>query len=231
MASRTSAEVTTYGFDPGADFTAGRTDSAGSDGMRFELITPAGRQEIGIPTLGRMAVHNALAAAAVGEAAGLSLDEIASGLGRGWGAPHRAQLIRAGGLTIVDDSYNASPASVLAALELLGGLPGRRIAVLGEMLELGEAHEHGHRSVGEGAAATVDRLIVVGDGAAAIVDGARAAGLDEGQIARVPDREAALDAVLVTHRPGDVVLIKASRGIELDRLVDDLVITLGGRTS
>ena len=226
MASRTAARVITYGFDPSADVTALDIDSAGTEGMRFELVTPGGRRPITLPALGRMAVHNALAAATVGQAAGLTLDEIATGLERGWAAPHRAQLVRAGGLTIVDDSYNASPASVIAALELLAGLPGRRIAVLGEMLELGDCHEEGHRSVGVAAAATVDHLIVVGAGAEGIAAGARDAGL--AALTAVPDRAAALDAILAHHRPGDVVLVKASRGIELDRLVDDLALAVGG---
>jgi UDP-N-acetylmuramoyl-tripeptide--D-alanyl-D-alanine ligase len=227
MASRTVARVTTYGFDPAADVTADAIETAGTDGMRFELVTPDGRSAVVVPTLGRMAVHNALAATAVGLASGLTLDEITGGLVRGWAAPHRAQLVRAGGVTIVDDSYNASPASVTAALELLAGLPGRRIAVLGEMLELGDGHDEGHRAVGEAAAATVDRLIVVGDGAAQIAAGARDAGL--AQVTAVADRGRALEAVLVDHQPGDVVLVKASRGIELDLLVDDLVLALGGR--
>jgi UDP-N-acetylmuramoyl-tripeptide--D-alanyl-D-alanine ligase len=229
MASRTAARITTYGFDQGADITAAGIESAGADGMHFELSARSGRRDVTIPTLGRMAVHNALAAAAVGEAAGLTLDEIAAGLERGWAAPHRAELIRAGGLTIVDDSYNASPASVIAALELLAGLPGRRIAVLGEMLELGEGHAVGHRRVGEAAAAIADRLIVVGEGAAAIAEGALAGGLEPEQVVSAPDRDAALEAVLAAHRVGDVVLVKASRGIELDKLVDDLAVALGGK--
>ena len=227
MDARTTARPLTYGFDPTADVTAEAVESAGPEGMRFQLETPAGRRDVVVPTLGRMAVHNALAAAAVGLASGLTLDEIATGLGHGWAAPHRAQLVRAGDVTIVDDSYNASPGSVTAALELIAGLPGRRIAVLGEMLELGDSHDAGHRAVGEAAAATVDRLIVVGEGAQAIAAGARAAGLEA--VTAVADRAAAMEAVLAGRRAGDVVLVKASRGIELDKLVDDLVQALGGR--
>ena len=100
-----------------------------------------------------------------------------------------------GGVTVVDDTYNASPRSVVAALDLLAGLPGRRGAVLGEMLELGEASEEGHRVVGEAAARTVDWLVVVGPVPRAIAEGAAAAGLAERDIVRVPDAEAALDAL------------------------------------
>jgi UDP-N-acetylmuramoyl-tripeptide--D-alanyl-D-alanine ligase len=169
-----------------------------------------------------LSVHNALAGAAVGGAAGLSLDDIVAGLAAGWSAPHRVQLVRLGGVTIVDDSYNASPRSVVAALDLLAGLPGRRAAVLGEMLELGEAADEGHRAVGEAAARTVDWLVVVGDGAAGIAEGAQAAGLAPARIVRVRDAESALEAIPPRLRDGDVVLVKASRGIGLDRLVDGL---------
>ncbi|HEY0444292.1 MAG TPA: UDP-N-acetylmuramoyl-tripeptide--D-alanyl-D-alanine ligase [Candidatus Limnocylindrales bacterium] len=228
MGHRTSARSVTYGFAADADVAAEGVASAGVDGMRFVLRTAAGRRAIEVPTLGRLAVHNALAGAAVGLAAGLSLDDIAAGLARGWAAPHRAQLVRAGGATIVDDSYNASPASVLAALELVAGLPGRKVAVLGEMLELGEGHESGHRSTGEEAARVVELLIVVGRGAAAIAAGAREAGLAADRVIEVPDRDAARDALRPRVRDGDVILVKASRGVELDLLVDALRTDLGG---
>jgi UDP-N-acetylmuramoyl-tripeptide--D-alanyl-D-alanine ligase len=222
MASRTAAPSLTYGFADDADVRAEDVRSAGTDGMRFVLRTRDGRVPVAIPNLGRLAVHNALAGAATGLAAGLSLDEIAAGLARGWSAPHRTELVQAGGVTIVDDSYNASPGSVTAALDLLGGLPGRRIAVLGEMLELGESHETGHRAVGEAAANIADLLVVVGAGAAGIADGAVAAGLAPTKIIRIADRDAALEALRPRLRDGDVVLVKASRGIELDLLVDAL---------
>jgi UDP-N-acetylmuramoyl-tripeptide--D-alanyl-D-alanine ligase len=111
---------------------------------------------------------------------------------------------------------------VAAALELLAGLPGRRVAVLGEMLELGERHEAGHRGVGEAAAGVAELLVVVGDGAAGIADGARQAGLPSDRIVLVADREAALDQLRDRLRDGDVVLVKASRGVGLDVLVDRL---------
>jgi UDP-N-acetylmuramoyl-tripeptide--D-alanyl-D-alanine ligase len=129
-------------------------------------------------------------------------------------------------VTIVDDAYNGSPASVEAALELLAGLPGRRFAVLGEMLELGAEDEEGHERVGAAAAAVVDRLVVVGDGAAGIDRGARKAGIPPDRSEIVADRSAALDRLLELLRPGDVVLVKASRGIALELLVEDLRVAL-----
>jgi UDP-N-acetylmuramoyl-tripeptide--D-alanyl-D-alanine ligase len=222
MASRTRARAMTYGFAADADVRAEDVASRGADGMIFRLVAAGVDREVAIPSLGRLAVHNALAAAAVGLAAGIPGDTIVAGLAAGWSAPHRGELIRAGGVTIVDDSYNASPGSVAAALELLSGMPGRRIAVLGEMLELGGEAEAGHLRVGEGAADLADRLLAIGEGAAPIAAGARQAGMRDEDIATVGDRAAALELLLTDLRPGDVVLIKASRGIGLDQLVDEL---------
>jgi UDP-N-acetylmuramoyl-tripeptide--D-alanyl-D-alanine ligase len=235
MAARTAARPLTYGFDEHADIRADEIRSAGFDGMRFVLqATVAGRavrQRVAIPGLGRLSIHNALAGAAVGLATGIDPAAVAAGLAQGWSAPHRATLRRAGDVRIVDDSYNASPGSVTAALDLLAGLPGRRVAVLGEMLELGSASDEGHATVGSAAAATVDLLVVVGAGAAGIAEGAGTAGLDPARILRVDDRDAALDALRSRLRPGDVVLVKASRGVALDVLVDDLATELGERPS
>jgi UDP-N-acetylmuramoyl-tripeptide--D-alanyl-D-alanine ligase len=228
MAGRTVARTASYGFAEDADVRAEEVESAGLAGMRFVLRAAGERRPVTIPTLGRLAVHNGLAAAAVGIAAGLDLDAIVEGLAQGWSAPHRGQVVRAGGVTIVDDSYNASPGSVRAALDLLGGLPGRRVAVLGEMLELGDGHIAGHLDVGEAAAGVVDLLVVVGDEALAIADGARDAGLDPAKVLLVHDRDAALDALRPRLRDGDVVLVKASRGIALDLLVDALRAEFGG---
>jgi UDP-N-acetylmuramoyl-tripeptide--D-alanyl-D-alanine ligase len=227
MAARTDARVVTYGFAADAGVRAEDVESAGLDGMRFTLIAGGDRRPAAIPALGRLAVHNALAAAAVGLAAGLGVQDVVAALARGWSAPHRGAIIRAGGVTIVDDSYNAAPASVEAALELLAGIPGRRIAVLGEMLELGDGHESGHERAGAAAAAVVDRLVVVGTRADGIARGAAAAGLPADRIARVDDPAEALEHLGDLLVSGDVVLVKASRGIALDVLVDDLAATLG----
>jgi UDP-N-acetylmuramoyl-tripeptide--D-alanyl-D-alanine ligase len=231
MWRRTRARVVRYGFWRDAEVRAIDVETAGLDGMRFTLS--AGDQvRVRIPTLGKLSVHNATAAAAVGLAAGLGLHEIAVGLERGWSVPHRVQVVRAGDVTIVDDSYNASVGSMEAALDVLRDLPGRRIAVLGEMLELGETHEAGHRAVGGEAARAVDILVVVdglpGGGAAGIAESATLR--DATTVLPVADRDEARDKVLEIVRPGDVVLVKASRGIELDKLVDDLVNALGGRS-
>jgi len=232
MASRTAARSIFYGFAQDADIRAEDVAAAGFEGMRFRLVTPEGERHVSIPALGRLAVHNALAAAAAGLAAGMTLDEIVPGLGAASTAPHRSVVIRVGGVAIVDDAYNASPGSMRAALDLLAGLPGRRIAVLGEMRELGAEHATGHREVGAAAAATVELLVVVGGGpggpAEEIANGARDAGLPRERVLAVADPAAAVEAMRDQLAPGDVVLVKASRGVELERVVDGFVATLGG---
>jgi UDP-N-acetylmuramoyl-tripeptide--D-alanyl-D-alanine ligase len=227
MASRTSARVVTYGFAADAAVRAEQVESAGTEGMRFSLVAHGVHRSVAIPALGRLAVHNALAAAAVGLASGIAPERVAAGLARGWSAPHRAALVRAGGVTIVDDSYNASPGSVIAALDLLAGMPGRRVAVLGEMLELGDGADSGHERVGVAAAGIAELLVVVGAGAAGIARGARGADLVAERVIEVRDRAEALAALEERLQPGDVVLVKASRGIELDLLVDALVESRG----
>ncbi len=235
---RTAARIVTYGFGDDADVRAERVASAGFQGMRFELRLPGSdarahreRTTVHVPTLGRLSVHNALAAAAVGHVAGLSTESITTALAAGWSAPHRATVVPAGGIAIVDDSYNASPGSVIAALELMAGLPGRHAAILGEMLELGSAAADGHRLVGEAAATSLDLLIVVdgrpGGHAAGIAEGALEAGIAPDRVIRVGDREEARREAVARLRPGDAVLVKASRGVELDVLVDELAADLG----
>ena len=231
MARRTRARVMTYGF-AAADVRAIDVESLGFEGMRFRLVAPGGERLVETSGLGRMAVHNALAAAAVGVAAGMTVDEIAPGLREPSAAPHRSRIVRAGGVAIVDDAYNASPGSMLSALELLSGLPGRHVAILGEMRELGDGHDAGHREVGEAAGRLLDLLVVVGGAvggpAERMVDGARAAGMAFGAVLPAADRAAAVAAVRGRLGPGDVVLVKASNGVQLWHVVDDLVAMLDG---
>ncbi|MEO5965827.1 MAG: UDP-N-acetylmuramoyl-tripeptide--D-alanyl-D-alanine ligase [Candidatus Limnocylindrales bacterium] len=232
MAPRTTAATVTYGFAEDADVRADEVVALGLDGMHFRLLAPAGERDVTIPALGRLAVHNALAATAAGLAAGMTLDEIVPGLAAVASAPHRSVVIRVGGVVIVDDSYNASPGSVEAALELVSGIPGRPIAVLGEMRELGEAHDAGHRRTGATAGEALDLLVVVDGGpgrpAAGIVEGARAAGLAPDRVIAVTDAAAAVAALRGRLAPGDVVLVKASRGVALEHVVEGLVDALGG---
>ncbi|HEY8134691.1 MAG TPA: UDP-N-acetylmuramoyl-tripeptide--D-alanyl-D-alanine ligase [Candidatus Limnocylindrales bacterium] len=214
--------VVRYGFGASADVGATNVESLGEEGMRFDLRLPGGTAPARIPALGRHSVHNALAAAAVGDALGLDAAMIVAGLAQQFSVPHRTTLVRAGDWRILDDTYNAAPDSMAAALDLLASLPGRRVAVLGEMLELGDLSDEAHRKVGAHAARAAQLLVAVGPFAALYAAGARAAGMDAAAIVETPDRAATVAHLERRLRPGDIVLVKASRGAELDLLVDEL---------
>ncbi len=175
--TRTRAAVVTYGLDPDADVTAEAVTARGVHGMTFDLVARAprpARLHVEIGALGRHSVQNALAAGAAGLVAGIPDDRIAAGLAAPWdrASAHRGAVVDAPGLTILDDTYNAAPPAMIAALDVLATLPGRHVAVLGEMRELGVHHEAGHRHVGRAAARGGAELVVVGVPAAGIGAGA-----------------------------------------------------------
>lgn len=225
--SRTRAAVLTYGLDPDADVTAESVTSRGVHGMTFDFVARAPRParfQVEIGALGRHSVQNALAAGAAGLVAGVADGRIAAGLATPWdrASAHRGVIVDGPGLTILDDTYNASPPAMVAALEVLATLPGRPVAVLGEMRELGPGHEDGHRAVGAAAARVVAELVVVGTAAAGIAAGAIAAGLDPRRVHAVGDRDEAVAVLRTILRPGDAVLVKASRGAALETVVEAL---------
>lgn len=220
-------EILRYGFAPGADLTAADIESLAEQGMRFRLRNRGEDVEVTSPALCRHGVHNALAGAAVGLAAGLDLATIGRGLRRPYSAQHRSTLIDMGTWRVLDDTYNAGPDSMAAALDLLASLPGRRVAVLGEMLELGEMSGEAHRTVGEHAARTADVLLAIGPTAAEYAAGAMQAGMTSSAIQTAADRDAAVDILLHELRAGDVILLKASRGAELDLLLAPLQAAAG----
>jgi UDP-N-acetylmuramoyl-tripeptide--D-alanyl-D-alanine ligase len=224
FATRTRAAVVSYGLGADADVTADAVVARGAAGMAFDLVARAPRRariRVEIGALGRHSVQNALAAGAVGLVAGVADQAIAAGLARPWGraSAHRGVLLEAPGLTIFDDTYNASPPAMLAALDVLATLPGRPVAVLGEMRELGALHETGHREVGRAAARVAAELVVVGGAASGIAAGAVEAGLPATRVHEAPDRDAALTILRAVLRPGDAVLVKASRGAALETIV------------
>jgi UDP-N-acetylmuramoyl-tripeptide--D-alanyl-D-alanine ligase len=224
MRDVTPAAVRTFGLGPAAEVRATELESHGVDGTSFMLHAPWGVRRLRSATPGRHLVPHALAAATVAEHLGVPLDEVAEALARGSRAPHRMALREGiGGATIIDDTYNASPVSVAAALDFLAETPlavGRgRYAVLGDMLELGPDEERLHREVGAKAGGIADALVAVGERGRWIADAARAAGLE--RVTMVRDADEAHVAVERDLAPGvgDLVLVKGSRGIELDRLV------------
>jgi UDP-N-acetylmuramoyl-tripeptide--D-alanyl-D-alanine ligase len=223
MRQRTRARVVTYGLDPDADVWADNIESLGLRGVHFHLHHRHEILHVRVPLLGRHSVHTALRAAAVGLVEGLTWQEIVQGL-QGVGAAQLRLVAVTGphGSLILDDTYNASPESVVAALNLLADLDGRRVAVLGDMLELGRYEETGHRLVGRRARDVAHLLITVGPRARMIAAEARDAGLDPAAVIELDDHEQALALLRETIRAGDVVLLKGSRAMHLDRIVPAL---------
>lgn len=219
MADLTPAPVFYYGLEPGNDLWASHIESRGLDGVRFRLHYGREILHVKIPLLGRHSVQTALAAAAVGLVEELPWGQIVAGLRR---IEPQLRLIATPGIkgtTIIDDSYNASPASSLAALSLLAELTGRKIAVLGDMLELGSYQQEGHRKVGRRAAEVVDKLVTVGELGAAIGQEAIALGMEEADVFFAEDNKRAVDLLSGLLEPGDIVLIKGSRAMHMEDIV------------
>lgn len=223
MADRTSARVVLFGRGPDADVRAAdvRLDEAGR--ARFTLVAPDGSAPVALRVYGAHYVSNALAAAAVAHEFGLSVDAVAAELSATTIASRwRMEVVRRpDGVTVVNDAYNANPESMSAALESLAWMGGgrRTWAVLGQMTELGEVSREAHENIGRLAARLgVARLVVVGDGAASILDGAEREADWQGTPLRVPDTDAAVELLRGGVRPGDVVLVKASRAVALERV-------------
>jgi UDP-N-acetylmuramoyl-tripeptide--D-alanyl-D-alanine ligase len=218
IAKRTKARVLTVGLTSG-DIRAENLEQDLS-GSRFDIVAEGERIAASLPVPSQHMVVNALLAVAAGRACGLSLAECAAGLAEVRLTKGRLEFKTVRGLQVIDDSYNANPDSMSAALKTLAALPttGRRIAVLGKMGELGETSEAGHRSVGQAAAdARIDQVIGVGPEAAAITQSARAAGLTDAFAVASVEQAAALLAGQA--RPGDLVLIKGSRSAGMERVL------------
>ncbi|MCU1617582.1 MAG: murF, partial [Frankiales bacterium] len=228
MAARTAARVLTVGRSAGADVRA--VDVALDDAARarFTLVADGEEHPVALQVVGEHQVANALSAAGAALAAGMRPGDVAAALSAAVPRSRWRMEVsrRADGVTVVNDAYNANPESMRAALAALAGLPGsRRIAVLGGMGELGPAAAQEHERLGrDAAAAGVDLVVAVGPDAVGIAGGARAAGLSAGEgSVHVPDRAAARALLTEVLRPGDVVLVKASRSYGLELLAEDLL--------
>jgi UDP-N-acetylmuramoyl-tripeptide--D-alanyl-D-alanine ligase len=236
MAPRTAARVLTTGVDSDADVRATGLTLDERGRPSYTLHTPHGTVDIGLSLYGAHQVPNSLSAAAVALAAGLPLAEVAAGLTEARPLSRWRMEVseRPDGVMIVNDAYNANPESMHAALTALRTMSrGRRSwAVLGTMAELGEGAGAEHETLGRLAARLgVDRLVVVGAGAALVHDGARADTTWRGESVQVPDVAAATDLLRHELRPGDVVLVKASRAAGLERVALDLVADGAGEST
>ncbi|MDR5683042.1 MAG: UDP-N-acetylmuramoyl-tripeptide--D-alanyl-D-alanine ligase [Armatimonadota bacterium] len=225
MDVRCRGRVVRYGLATAADVHA--TDvRIDAEGCRFRLAAGADTAAVHLPVPGQHFVSNALAAAAVGVVEGVSVGAIADALSGFRPPPGRLQLRRLGGDVVVcDDTYNASPASLRAALETARALRGGRrlVAVLGEMRELGPRADAAHQEAGALCAAEgVDALVVVGELGSRIAQGARAAGMRSGAIHASADAADAARLAAELVRDGDLVLVKGSRAVGLERVVAGL---------
>ncbi|HUL73362.1 MAG TPA: UDP-N-acetylmuramoyl-tripeptide--D-alanyl-D-alanine ligase [Vicinamibacterales bacterium] len=217
----------TFGESAGADVRATGVVDRGFDGTAADVSTPAGRLHLTVPLPGRRQLSNVLAAVGVALEFDVPVSEIERRVRTLQPVARRGAITRLpSGARLVDDSYNASPAAMQAMLDALAvtETSGRRVAVLGEMLELGGAAPALHEACGRHAArAGVDEIVVVGGPAAdGLAIGAAREGLAASQIHRFADSAAAADAVARLVRPGDLVLVKGSRGTRTDLIVDRL---------
>lgn len=222
MTRRTRARALLFGLSEQSDVRASNVVGRGLDGFSFRLHVAGSEIDISCPLPGKHHVYPALAAATVALEDGLTLTEVADAL-------REARLdlrltVRPGpnGSTIIDDSYNASPASMIAALDLLAETKAkRRVAVLGHMRELGAAETEGHELVARHAATTCDVLIVSGEDARVLANTAKAAGHPDVRLIETPEETS--ETLRRELREGDVCLIKASRAVGLESVVEAVV--------
>ncbi len=219
MAERTKAKVFYYGLEPVADIWASEVEGMGLEGVRFVLHYQGEAMYLRVPLLGRHSVHTALRAAAVGFVEGLTWQEIIRGLSKTHNQLRLVAVQGPRGSLLLDDTYNAAPTSVMAALNLLEDLEGRKIAVLGDMLELGDYEERGHRLVGARAAKVVDQLVTVGTRARWIAEDAGAAGLPSEEIIECETSGEAIEYLEDKINEEDVILVKGSHGMRMDLIV------------
>ncbi len=223
MRNHTRAAIFTYGLSPDADLWADEIVSEGLEGVRFVFHHAGDRIHAKVPLLGRHSVHTALRAAAVGLTQGLHWEEIIAGLQNRQAGVRLVAVPGPNGSILLDDTYNASPASTIAALNLLGELSARRkIAVLGYMAELGAYEEEGHRKVGCRAAGIVDLLIAVGPRAELVAAEAVACGLKPEAAIALPTTQEALAYLKTIAADGDTILIKGSRSMAMETIVAGL---------
>jgi UDP-N-acetylmuramoyl-tripeptide--D-alanyl-D-alanine ligase len=219
MANLTTAKVFSYGMTPESDLWADEVEGLGLEGIRFRLHFRNEVIHLRVPLIGRHSVHTALRAAAVGLNDGLSWQGIVDGLQSGDPQLRLVAVQSDSGAIILDDTYNASPESTFAALNLLEDLDGNKIAVLGDMLELGQYERQGHELVGARAAEVADELVVVGEKGRWIAESAARAGLSLERIQKFETAEQTVDYLQKHLTSHDVVLIKGSRGMKMEVIV------------
>lgn len=220
MEEKTKARVFFYGLSREANLWADNVVGLGLEGIRFRLHYQGETLHVRIPLIGRHSVHTALRAAAVGLIEGMNWQEILEGLNQGHTQLRLAAVRSQTGALLLDDTYNASPESMLAALNLLDELDGRKVAVLGDMLELGPYERHGHEMVGLRAAQVADVLLTLGERSHTFAEAARRAGMKKTSIFEFDEFDPLVDWLKVNLTKNDTVLIKGSHGLRMDRITN-----------
>ena len=218
MEEKAKARVFFYGLSPEANLWADQIEGLGLDGIRFRLHYKGETIHTHVPMIGRHSVHTALRAAAVGLNDGLTWQEIFEGFSQGHAQLRLVAVRSKTGALILDDTYNASPESMLAALNLLDEMDGRKLAVLGDMLELGPYEKQGHELVGMRTAQVVKTLLTLGPRGHMIADAARRAGMRSANIVEFEEAEPIVDWLNKHLTSNDAVLIKGSHGLRMDRI-------------
>ncbi|MBQ7794039.1 MAG: UDP-N-acetylmuramoyl-tripeptide--D-alanyl-D-alanine ligase [Clostridia bacterium] len=213
----TEYEILTFGIENKADYTAENIEDLGFLGSSFTAVTPKGRFEVKLSVLGLHNVYNALSAIAVGEHYGIAHADIANALSGFEPTAMRLGVERFGGIVLINDCYNASPDSIKASLNVLKNAEGRRVAVLGDVLELGEFAKEAHTDIGKACEGKCDLVITAGENARYIKEAAAAAGV---RAEYYPTTEEAAKAAAETVAVGDTVLVKASRGMHFEKVCE-----------
>lgn len=224
--------VLTYGIDHEAFFSAKNIEDRGALGTTFDYVSPEGQVRLELALPGRHVIANALAALAAASVWGIGVAEAQDVFLTMRPPSMRGELLRfSNGAALINDSYNSSPAALHAMIELVAATPGfsRRILALGEMRELGATSSQLHREAGRIAASTgkIDWVIGVEGDAGQIVEGARAAGIAPEHTRFFPSSEAAAEFLKNFFAQGDLLLVKGSRGVKMERIVDELLAAHG----
>ncbi len=223
MEEKTKARIFFYGLSPEADLWADNVEGLGLDGIRFRFHYQKETMHVRIPMIGRHSVETSLRAAAVGLVEGLHWDEILNGLHRGHMQLRLVAVRSESGALLLDDTYNASPESMLASLNLLSELDGeRKIAILGDMLELGPYERQGHEMVGLRAAQVANILITLGPRAHLYAQAARRAGMKPSRVLEFEEETPVINWLQENLSKNDAALIKGSHGLRMDHITDAL---------
>lgn len=214
-------ELKTFGFNKDNDIYCECYDMR-EDSITFSCMINGKKEEIFIPTVGEHNIYNAMSAILVGITLGLNLDEIKTGLSNFKATKMRLDIVKTDKMTIINDAYNASPDSMDAALKILGRYKNRRVAILGDMFEMGEHAEYGHRLVGKSSINNTDLLITIGNDSKFIGAEAISLGFDKENIYHFNSKEQAIKELDNLLEKEDVVLVKASRGMKLEKIVEYL---------